>query len=148
MSEPDKLLHFFDERMVICELHDQDCQCHQCQEDVVLHQAIRHLIEARPEVTRDFVQKWVERMSFDTGSILGKVKPQIYQLEEMLKEAGVKIMEEIGIRVAEENKGKVTKGFMRKWAKILDCDGLAEPDFYILIEDMLCEAGIEVEKEE
>ena len=62
--------------------------------DEEIYQAIRRLIEARPEVTRDFVQKWAERMSFDTGSILGKVKPQIYQLEEMLKEAGVKMEEE------------------------------------------------------
>ena len=62
--------------------------------DEELYQAIRRLIEARPEVTRDFVQKWAERMSFDTGSILGKVKPQIYQLEEMLKEAGVEMEEE------------------------------------------------------
>jgi len=56
--------------------------------------AIRRLIEARPEVTRDFVQKWAERMSFDTGSVLGKVQPQIYQLKEMLKEAGVEMEEE------------------------------------------------------
>ena len=116
--------------------------------EAMIRGAIRHLIEARPEVTRDFVQKWVERMSFDTGSVLGKVQPQIYQLEEMLKEAGVKIVGETGIKIEEENKGKATKKFVEKWAKILDCDGLAEPDFYILIEDMLCEAGIEVEEEE
>ena len=110
--------------------------------------AIRRLIETRPRVTRGFVEKWAERMSFDTGSILGKVKPQIYQLAEMLKEAGVKIVGETGIKIEEENKGKATKKFVEKWAKILDCDGLAEPDFYILIEDMLCEAGIEVEEGE
>ena len=113
----------------------------------ILLDAIRRLIETRPRVTRDFVQRWAERMSFDTGSVLGKVQPQIYQLEEMLKEAGVKIMEEIGIKIEEENKGKATKKFVEKWAKILDCDGLAEPDFYILIEDMLCEVGIEMEEE-
>ena len=60
-------------------------------EDEEIFQAIRHLIENRPRVTRDFVQRWAERMSFDTGSVLGKVQPQIYQLEEMLKEAGVEI---------------------------------------------------------
>ena len=64
--------------------------------DGKIYQAIRRLIEARPEVTRDFVQRWAERMSFDTGSVLGKVQPQIYQLKEMLKEAGVEMEEEKG----------------------------------------------------
>ena len=59
--------------------------------DEEIYQVIRRLIETRPRVTRDFVQRWAERMSFDTGSVLGKVQPQIYQLEEMLKEAGVEI---------------------------------------------------------
>ena len=63
-------------------------------EDEEIFQAIRRLIETRPRVTRDFVQRWAERMSFDTGSVLGKVQPQIYQLEEMLKEAGVEMEEE------------------------------------------------------
>ena len=62
-------------------------------EEIAILWAIRRLIETRPRVTRDFVQRWAERMSFDTGSILGKVKPQIYQLEEMLKEAGVEMEE-------------------------------------------------------
>ena len=62
----------------------------------ILLDAIRRLIETRPRVTRDFVQRWAERMSFDTGSVLGKVQPQIYQLEEMLKEAGVEMEEEKG----------------------------------------------------
>ena len=61
--------------------------------DRKIYQAIRRLIETGPRVTRGFVEKWAERMSFDTGSILGKVKPQIYQLEEMLKEAGVEMEE-------------------------------------------------------
>ena len=65
--------------------------------DCKIYQAIRRLIEARPEVTRDFVQRWAERMSFDTGSVLGKVQPQIYQLKEMLKEAGVEMEEEKGV---------------------------------------------------
>ena len=64
------------------------------QYDLLIIRAIRCLIETRPRVTRGFVEKWAERMSFDTGSILGKVKPQIYQLEEMLKEAGVEMEEE------------------------------------------------------
>ena len=62
--------------------------------DCKIYRATRRLIENRPRVTRGFVEKWAERMSFDTGSILGKVKPQIYQLEEMLKEAGVEMEEE------------------------------------------------------
>ena len=51
------------------------------------------------------------------------------------------------IRRLIETRPRVTRDFVGRWAKILDCDGLAEPDFYILIEGMLCEAGIEMEEE-